>query len=151
MVDFVELSLYVQEEGSLSLSVDIVLADYDVRSAREHLKRFREVVLFPNPSYIYSSKEGEEGADGAEEDTEGAKDGAGNGAGTPRAVTSLPTEADLVKPIRLSQFYEETLFRVGHVDPHFASASYSAAASLHAPSSTLAITEQGKVDLYLYV
>lgn len=92
--DFVELSTYLTEK---SLALTMVLDDYDVKSCRNHVKRFREIIS--KPPRIKGSKKSSE------------KNQVSN-----REKPVKPIQFDEVfKTATLGNFYPEVLTRTGNI------------------------------------
>ena len=143
--EFVEVGMYLPqqdpavEQGTLELRV--VQNDYDLRRAKEHVKRFRDVVMFPQHLSSSSSSAKEDAVAAAAENSSSEKDKREQeqeqeeeekkASEIPDEVP-LPKAEDLVAPLDLSKFYFETLTRLARVDPTLAPPPIGTAGALAA-------------------
>jgi protein TIF31 len=130
--DFIELMNYMpplnEEEdakGPLEVTLRMTLADYGEKSAMTHVKRFRELVMFPpQAKAVLPEKEEEEEESVPETSGDTDPSGAGAGAGAKsegelsakkeQAKTSLPHEKMFLnEDISLKGFYDSVLYSVG--------------------------------------
>lgn len=116
IIDFVEMGVYLEEQEPTVqnervqgqhalLCLELVHDDYDAKRAKDHMKRVREVILFPEN--LHESTEGEDDND-------------------EHAISTgfeCPTEEELFKKVDLSQFYQEVLMKVAKVDTAVANVS----------------------------
>lgn len=133
--DFVEVGIYVPqqdpavEQGTLELRV--VQNDYDLRKAKEHVKRFRDIVMFPQHLSSSSSSDKDKGEQEKEQEEE-------KKATEVSDDVPLPKAEDLAAPLDLSKFYFETLTRLARVDPTLAPPPVGTAGALAAAMTVAA-------------
>lgn len=121
--DFVELLNYIlpaegETEEEIKFPIDVTLkmtlADYDEKTAMSHVKRFREVVMFPpQAKAVLPEKEGaEEGPETNAKDT--TKSEGEVIAKKEKAKSSLPSPAVFMNDsVSLHEFYESVVYSVG--------------------------------------
>ena len=121
--DFVELMNYIspnEEEDAKSpqeVTLCMTLADYAEKTAMAHVKRFRELVMFPPQAkaVVPKSESGPETTSEEEEnDTSAAKSEDEVAAKREHAKTHLPNKNSfLIEDVSLKGFYDNVLYSVG--------------------------------------
>lgn len=104
LFDFQDIAS-VMEIPSTKLTFYLRYNDYDVKQARLHVKKFRDMLV--NPPLTKGSKLPSSNNDGTDADDSGKKTSLKQS----EVVALIPSPENLVGPLKLKDFYEEVLFR----------------------------------------